>query len=165
MVCTSIYHFNGQAKIGTLAAISQSLPIVTSYATLGSEGLTHSLLQTHAKLIFVDPSLLLTLLEPLKKAPDIKFVIWNSGLPVNVIDTSALKEAHPQLKILSLDELQEIGCINPSEVVRPKEEDLCCIMYTSGSTGPPKGVPLTHRNIVAASKSSTLDLNLPKALT
>src|SRR5512134_2226020 len=27
-------------------------------------------------------------------------------------------------------------------------DDIACIFYTSGTTGPPKGVPLTHRNIV-----------------
>ena len=35
--------------------------------------------------------------------------------------------------------------------VPPAPEDLCCIMYTSGSTGPPKGVPLKHKAVLAAS--------------
>ena len=38
------------------------------------------------------------------------------------------------------------------EARAPEPEDLCCIMYTSGSTGNPKGVILSHKNIVAASK-------------
>lgn len=35
------------------------------------------------------------------------------------------------------------------------DEDLAAIIYTSGSTGDPKGVTMTHRNIVAASTSIT----------
>ena len=35
------------------------------------------------------------------------------------------------------------------------DSDLCSINYTSGSTGNPKGVMLTHSNIVAATKSIT----------
>jgi long-chain acyl-CoA synthetase len=39
----------------------------------------------------------------------------------------------------------------PDEVtaVPPKPDDMCCIMYTSGTTGTPKGVMATHRNYVS----------------
>jgi long-chain acyl-CoA synthetase len=133
-------------------ATTQSMPIVTSYATLGQEGLTMSLLQTNAKAIFVDPDLIPNLIKPIQKAKDLKFVIYNNEQEVYQKDIDKLKEAYPHFQILSLEELRRIGELNPIESVPPKPDDLCCIMYTSGTTGTPKGVPLTHRNIVAASK-------------
>lgn len=40
------------------------------------------------------------------------------------------------------------------DAVRP--DDLCMVMYTSGTTGPPKGVRLAHRNIISQQKAMTL---------
>lgn len=36
---------------------------------------------------------------------------------------------------------------------KPTEDDIYTIMYTSGSTGDPKGVLLTHKNMIASRKS------------
>lgn len=128
------------------------MPIVTAYDTLGEEGLTHSLCQTHAKAIFLEPSLLPNVTNPLKKATDIQFVIYNSEAEVKPEHISQLKESHPHLTILSFNDLREMGEENSVDPTPPQPEDLCCIMYTSGSTGAPKGVMLKHRNVVAAGK-------------
>ncbi|KAG9240504.1 hypothetical protein BJ878DRAFT_560804 [Calycina marina] len=129
---------------------SQSLPIVTAYDTLGEEGLKHSLVATSAKAIFLDPHLLPTLIKPLDEAKEIKFVVWNSQNEVKKENVDKLQEAHPHLTILSFEELRKLGEDNPVDAVPPSPEDLACIMYTSGSTGAPKGVPLKHKNVVAA---------------
>jgi long-chain acyl-CoA synthetase len=131
-------------------ASSQSMPIVTAYDTLGEEGLKHSLVATKAKAIFLDPHLLPTLINPLKEAKEIKYVIWNSQNDVKQENIEKLKKAHDRVTILSFEELRKLGEDNPVEMVPPGPEDLCCIMYTSGSTGPPKGVPLKHKAVVAA---------------
>lgn len=133
-------------------AVSQSMPIVTAYDTLGEEGLKHSLIATNAKAIFLDPHLLPTLINPLKEAKDVKYVIWNSQNDVRQDNIDNLKKAHDYLTILSFEELRKLGEENPVDPVPPSPKDLCCIMYTSGSTGPPKGVPIKHEAVVAASK-------------
>ena len=126
------------------------MPIVTAYDTLGEQGLEHSMQQTHAKAIFLDPHLVKTLINPLKTAKDIQYVVYNSLGDVKQADIDALKSAHSHLTVISFDELQQLGTDNPVDPVPPKRDDLCCIMYTSGSTGAPKGVLLKHRNVVAA---------------
>jgi long-chain acyl-CoA synthetase len=134
-------------------AVSQSMPIVTAYDTLGEDGLTHSMVATGSKLIFLDPHLLTALVRPLNQAKEIKYVIWNSDHDVKPEHIEQLKKAHDHLTIMSFEELRMLGESNPTDPLPPQPDDLCCIMYTSGSTGTPKGVPLRHKNVLAASKS------------
>ncbi|KAK9466148.1 eukaryotic long-chain fatty acid CoA synthetase (LC-FACS) [Lipomyces arxii] len=130
------------------ACSSQSIPITTAYDTLGEEGLTHSLCETKATGVFVDASLLKSLIKPLKKAVDVKYVFYKDE--PKEADVAALKETHSGLELMSFDELYELGKAHPVKANPPSSEDLCCIMYTSGSTGTPKGVVLLQRNVIAA---------------
>lgn len=130
------------------------MPIVTAYDTLGEEGLQHSLCQTNAKAIFLEPSLLPKLFKLLTHAKEIHFVIYNSAAEVDLRTVENLRKEHPKIAVMAFDDLRRLGENNPVDPVPPRPDDLCCIMYTSGSTGTPKGVLLKHSNVVAASEYS-----------
>ncbi|KAK8130935.1 AMP-binding enzyme [Apiospora sp. TS-2023a] len=133
------------------ACSSQSMTIATAYDTLGSSGVEHSLVQTGAKTMFTDPHLLKTASGPLKAAKDVQNLIWNdmSNMPYSNEDIESFKKSNSHLKVLSFSELRTLGESNPTSPVPPKPQDLYCIMYTSGTSGPPKGVPITHEGIIA----------------
>ncbi|CCF56657.1 hypothetical protein KAFR_0B03600 [Kazachstania africana CBS 2517] len=146
-----------------LGAQSQAIPIVTAYDTLGESGLTHSMVQTCSKAIFTDNALLANLIGPIQKATDLKYIIHsdaidpedkrqNGKIYQNAKDAiDKIREVRPDIEIFSFIELIELGKSAKNEIVPhpPQSEDLSCIMYTSGSTGDPKGVVLKHSNIVA----------------
>jgi len=49
------------------------------------------------------------------------------------LDAQAVKEKG--LSLYSMDEFKKLGAAKPAEAVPPSPEELCTIMYTSGTTG------------------------------
>jgi long-chain acyl-CoA synthetase len=130
------------------ACAGQSITIVTAYDTLGADGVAHSLNQTKASTMFVDPHLLKTASSPIKGS-HVKTVIINEDcIFAKGGEVEKFKAENPDLTVLTYNELVELGKQNPVEPNPAKPEDLFCVMYTSGSTGPPKGACLTHQALV-----------------
>jgi long-chain acyl-CoA synthetase len=109
-------------------AVSQSMPFVTAYNTLGEETIRLSLLATEPKVVFLNPQLIGTLSNTLKDVKTIKTVIYNDDNEMKPEDLNKFKKAYENFDILSFEELRQLGETNMVDAVPPKPNDLCCIM-------------------------------------
>jgi len=124
------------------------MTIVTAYAALGQDGLSHSLSETNTGAIFTSASLLKNIASILPQLPNMRNIIYIGELDEGLLRT--FNETSQIKNIISYKDLIELGSTNPVDSIPPQPMDIACVMYTSGSTGPPKGVIITHKNIIAS---------------
>lgn len=140
--------FSVNWQIMNHACLQISATVATAYDSLGDSGLLHALNEPECVGLFTNAELLSNLVKILAKANTIRTVIYDGEASAADIDN--LRSARPDVKVSSLDELRTLGKDKPATNRAPTRDDVACIMYTSGTTGPPKGVVLTHANLVAA---------------
>ncbi|KAF5825675.1 hypothetical protein DUNSADRAFT_7642, partial [Dunaliella salina] len=54
-------------------------------------------------------------------------------------------------RVVSLEQVESLGRRHARAHIPPKPSDIATLCYTSGTTGVPKGVMLTHGNLIASS--------------
>ena len=146
-------------SICDLAILSCGGVVVPIYPTLGEEAVNYILNNSECKIIILeDKGQLQKIRAQWHNLPNIKYAIV-------IEDLGDLPENDP--RILSLRRLKDIGKLNFSKdpelmkncIQNVGIDDVCTIIYTSGTTGLPKGVVLTHKNILSV--LSVLPKHLP----
>lgn len=130
--------------IAAQGLFKQSVTLVTIYATLGEEGVTHGVNETEVHTIVTSHELLPKLRKILKTLPNVKTIIYFED-QLQKTDTAGFGD----VRVASYSEVIKKGAASKIEDVPPLTTDVAFIMYTSGSTGTPKGVLLTHQNCIA----------------
>ncbi|XP_022121866.2 long-chain-fatty-acid--CoA ligase 4 isoform X1 [Pieris rapae] len=135
--------------IAAHGCFKQSIPVVTIYATLGDEAIAHGINETDVSTVITTHDLLPKFKKILAKTPKVDTIIFMED-QLKKTERDGFK---PGIKIVAYKEVIEKGKHSKIECIPPTPSDTAIIMYTSGSTGVPKGVVLSHRNMIATLKA------------
>ncbi|XP_052890614.1 long-chain-fatty-acid--CoA ligase 1 isoform X1 [Anopheles moucheti] len=130
-----------------------SLVVVPLYDTLGPDACAFIVDQTEMQVVVVEDDKKVNLL--LDKAPrSLRKVV-----AIKEVRPATLQRAkNVGIDVHTFDEVEKLGAINDHPELEPKPEDLCTVCYTSGTTGNPKGVMLTHANVLSGVAGVLLQL-------
>ena len=132
-----------------LGAMKDSITIVTIYETLGDQAVEYILEQTLLTTVVIEIKALSKILELAQKN---KLCYLKNLIVIEKEDDeeTCKKLEEFGLKVYRWEEIVEKGKNEGQNITlkNASPEDICEINYTSGTTGYPKGVILTHKNIV-----------------
>ncbi|XP_042544791.1 long-chain-fatty-acid--CoA ligase 6 [Dipodomys spectabilis] len=134
--------------IAELACYTYSMVVVPLYDTLGPGAIRYIINTAGICTVIVDkPQKAVLLLEHVerKETPGLNLIILMEPFD------EALRERGQKsgVVIKSMQSMEDCGQENRQAPVPPQPDDLSIVCFTSGTTGNPKGVMLTHGNVVA----------------
>lgn len=144
----AIYAKNSEKwHIGDYASGIFGLSTIPLYDTLGASATEYILQETELKTIFLSNDKINSILD--LKANNQSGQIKNLISFDPVDDETKGRVRDLGLKLFSFDDIVEYGKSHKVEIEEVDPDSIYTLSYTSGTTGNPKGVIMTHRSTVA----------------
>ncbi len=127
--------------IADLAAVTVGATPFSIYVTYPAEEIAYLLSDAASKVVVVEQALLPVMLEAIEDAPHVEHVIVVDGeAPEGIIALADIEGSNPDF-----DAATAAAQVAPADVLT--------LIYTSGTTGHPKGVQLSHHNIMFTARA------------
>ena len=137
-------------------ALCSGILVVPIYPTLTAAQVEYVLTDSGAEMVFAPtPELAQKALEAADACShDIVVVAFDGGAPIGTIAwEDFLDRSGPVDSDEDRDSFRE-------EALRARPDDIATVLYTSGTTGPPKGVMLTHNNVASNVRATETQLEV-----
>ncbi|KAJ6380234.1 hypothetical protein OIU76_016816 [Salix suchowensis] len=145
--CIGLYFINRpEWLIVDHACTAYSYISVPLYDTLGPDAVKYVVNHADVQGIFCVPETLNTLLSFISEIPSVRLIVVVGGVDEHLPSLPLASG----VKLRSYTKLFSEGRSSLQPFIPPKPEDVATICYTSGTTGTPKGVVLTHNNLISS---------------
>jgi long-chain acyl-CoA synthetase len=126
--------------LADFGAICAGAIVVPVYQTNSPEECQYVLAHSGVKAVFCEDAAQVAKLDEVRdELPDLEHILCFEGQPEGTISLDELRAGGVDVSDADLEE--RAGAAKP--------EDVATIVYTSGTTGPPKGCMITHANVLA----------------
>lgn len=150
--CCFFMETRAEWMVAAQACFHHNIQVVTVYSTLGENAVAQALKEAEIDVVITSASLCETKLKGIiDQVPEIKTVIYAPfENRQRKLDIGKINSPHVDLK--TFEEVKDLGkhsniTSNPNAQIT--KNTIAVIMYTSGTTGKPKGVLISHGNIIA----------------